>query len=381
MSLGSKELFHSNFLEFLWDINRSAFINMINKLSGSASMNLNPQQYELKRENKNFDICIYHKSNSKIIYDLVLENKVKSIPYKEQLQGYVKKVENNQNIKQNKCSFLLLTLSDSFPDMQFVNNPWKIITYKELSDEIKNFNSQIINSSQITQYINDYCKFIDNLEPLKSKLLPSGINSNEVLFKGTDIDNLKTIRLHDLYIKLRSSWFLMTLKKHLEDYFNLFPIVVHKYVANSGKGIYLNVDMFNATGQIAALIADGHGNTFEIVIQGDQYRHGINQHGIGTNTGNKYQRLNELFERLNKFKKAQYFLNSFPQLSTSNGVQPQKNNNFRGSNKICKKGPFDCIGEDCIYRYIKVDKVPIKDLISEMANDINTLYNNIPKLK
>ena len=33
MSLGSKELFHSNFLEYLWDEDTPAFIDMINELS------------------------------------------------------------------------------------------------------------------------------------------------------------------------------------------------------------------------------------------------------------------------------------------------------------------------------------------------------------
>ena len=39
LSLGSKELFHSNFLEFLWDIdknNRVLFIKIINKLLPDA---------------------------------------------------------------------------------------------------------------------------------------------------------------------------------------------------------------------------------------------------------------------------------------------------------------------------------------------------------
>lgn len=32
MSLGSKELFHSNFLEFIWDVNREFFIRIVNLL-------------------------------------------------------------------------------------------------------------------------------------------------------------------------------------------------------------------------------------------------------------------------------------------------------------------------------------------------------------
>ena len=32
LSLGSKELFHSNFLEFLWEHNHACFVGMINEL-------------------------------------------------------------------------------------------------------------------------------------------------------------------------------------------------------------------------------------------------------------------------------------------------------------------------------------------------------------
>ena len=89
MSLGSKELFHSNFLEYLWNVNQRAFIDMINSLpSGKLNKKLDSNQsnnYILGREVENFDICIFHNDNQGKVYDLVLENKVKSIPYKEQL--------------------------------------------------------------------------------------------------------------------------------------------------------------------------------------------------------------------------------------------------------------------------------------------------------
>ena len=53
MSLGSKELFHSNFLEYLWNVNREAFISIINEFNKKyESINLlsNNQKYELGRE-------------------------------------------------------------------------------------------------------------------------------------------------------------------------------------------------------------------------------------------------------------------------------------------------------------------------------------------
>ena len=93
MSLGSKELFHSNFLEFLWDTNYKAFIGMINNLLGKVVLFPDKEEgyYTFSREKENFDICIYHKekkqlkngkqgASEKTVYDVIIENKVKSIP-------------------------------------------------------------------------------------------------------------------------------------------------------------------------------------------------------------------------------------------------------------------------------------------------------------
>ena len=43
MSLGSKELFHSNFLEYLWSID--------------------PSHKMFVRDKENFDICLYHEES------------------------------------------------------------------------------------------------------------------------------------------------------------------------------------------------------------------------------------------------------------------------------------------------------------------------------
>ena len=90
LSLGSKELFHSNFLAFLWEQNHEAFLELLNDLCSSLiNVNdlLSKKELTLDREKENFDICIHHKEGKgkKEIYDIIIENKVKSIPYKEQL--------------------------------------------------------------------------------------------------------------------------------------------------------------------------------------------------------------------------------------------------------------------------------------------------------
>ena len=84
---------------------------MINQILPNNTLDPN-RQYQIGREKENFDICLFHKEKKKDVYDLVLENKVKSIPYKEQLIGYVNKVKESSP----HCRFILLTLSEDFPD-------------------------------------------------------------------------------------------------------------------------------------------------------------------------------------------------------------------------------------------------------------------------
>ena len=100
-SLSSKELFHSNFLEFLFQTDCEKFFNIIDQLLGT-NFSSAPNKYELSREKEKFDICISHKvktkrDNEADCYDLIIENKVKSIPYYTQLAGYQEKAD-----KQNK---------------------------------------------------------------------------------------------------------------------------------------------------------------------------------------------------------------------------------------------------------------------------------------
>ena len=72
MSLGSKELFHSNFLEFLWDLDHLKFIETVNYiLPNGRKIVFNPESV-FDREKENFDVCIHHFENrvSNLMYPL-----------------------------------------------------------------------------------------------------------------------------------------------------------------------------------------------------------------------------------------------------------------------------------------------------------------------
>lgn len=375
MSLGSKELFHSNFLEYLWDVDQEEFKKLINDVyPNTFDTNTN---YLLGREKKNFDICIYHKikgqrGGEKDVYDLIIENKVKSIPYKEQLDEY-----NNEAIKNNKnCRFILLSLSDKIPDLSEIKKQWEIVKYDILRDKIENhyLNNPNICSTRDKEYITDYCIFIEQMNKLVDKIIPNNIFVHP-LFEENDIDKLKKIRLHDLYIKLRCSWFVIELKKRITQNTQ----IIHKFSGVKQNQINLNIDINQGNGQIAAWICDNKNNVFEIVIQGDQYRHGINQRMILTPSKIKGERLNELYDKLKQLsdKRPLEFLN----FNGNNNVEPHTIKKFRDKNStLMKSGPFNCYGEDYIYRYIEANNHSTNMLLTMMLNDINAIFANIPCL-
>lgn len=377
MSLGSKELFHSNFLEFLWDVDQEAFKKLINAFFPCTF--IPGRNYLFGREKKNFDICIFHKEKGKgrgeiDVYDLIIENKVKSIPYKEQLMKYKKVAElNNVN-----CRFILLTLSDQFLGKTDINEQWIIVRYCQLRAIIVLYYLKLPNncSSKDKEYIKDYCDFIKQLNDLVGKIIPQNI-SNLPLFVKDDIEKLKVIRLHDLYIKLRCSWFVGELRKRI----TIQTQMVHKF-SDVGQGrVNLNIDINQGNGQVAAWICNGENNVFEIVIQGNQYRHGINQRNISTSAVGTEERLNDLYDRLKNLSdnRPLVFLN-FENNIFSTSVKPQTNKKFQKS-MLQKRGPFNCYGKDYIYRYIQIDeKDCVEKLFEMMLNDINDIYTNIPCL-
>ena len=94
LSLTSKELFHSNFLAWLGTQFPNQFSLMMSDLLDIKDYIL----YEsIKREYKHSDICFKMKNGSDI-KSVIIENKVKSIPYKEQLEQYSEKCSNDDSL-------------------------------------------------------------------------------------------------------------------------------------------------------------------------------------------------------------------------------------------------------------------------------------------
>ena len=133
LSLSSKELFHSNFLEWLSVVSPDKFKDLINKMAGCTITW--PAVWRVKREYNNFDLCIvaydqYDDPTDEGIDDdpdfrilVVVENKVKSIPYKEQLDRYETEAE-EVNTKYWKVLLSKTVDLKTYDGYSFKNGKW-----------------------------------------------------------------------------------------------------------------------------------------------------------------------------------------------------------------------------------------------------------------
>ena len=385
LSLGSKELFHSNFLEYLWDCSDSCFKEMIRSVCGESVLAEKGAQYCLSREKENFDICVYHTKDNKTYYDLIIENKVKSIPYKGQLVKYVEKVEaKRKKGDQFKTHYLLLSLAKHFPDRGdgdtiVVKNgqaSWKVIDFGRLKTVIE------AQKGWMTKpFVAKYCEFIGCLDLIGDKILANMLN--EYLFH--DVADFRKERLHDLYIKIRCNKFLLDLKgmlrKDISDENIPIEFSAHEEIRKRNeKGIYLNANIFSGAGQAAAFIyeeprkdkAGGYGDIYEIVVQGDQYRHGINRYQT-----EKHQKGN--IEEQKKLQAMWNALTADPTTFSSRFLTQDILGYPPHAQRKNSKKEFNSYNNDYVYKYIKIqterDNSPSKKKRSgyQLTPDVATL--------
>ena len=136
LSLCSKELFHSNFLAWIALINKGVFVSLLKSLGCECLWE--KEEWTVQREYMNFDLCITvpeqikKKTIKRVVF--ILENKVKSIPRKSQLDEYDMKIHHDSH-----CELLLLSMAKDYPDKQSIKaTDWKITNYGELAQCIRN---------------------------------------------------------------------------------------------------------------------------------------------------------------------------------------------------------------------------------------------------
>lgn len=366
LSLGSKELFHSNFLEFLWEQNPTAFLEMLKEIVTKEKdknqlqdliekIDKNKEYLKLAREKEHFDICIFHNEGNKIVYDIIIENKVKSIPYKKQLDGYVDKITQ----KKQTPIYVLLSLAKNFVLKKEISESWNVVDYKALESAIE---SQYKDKSI---YITDYCSLIKSLSELEDILA----QNHDVQYSQT-YNSLKEVRLHDLYLKQMGSIFIGELAEMIENRISKELIDFGDEDRNNDQNrLFLSSTMNNGKSTITASILKDQ-SFYTIQIEGDQYRHMYNSVGIAAKSRKPNSEKIDAKKLERKLKRIKYVLNFLKQEDQfKTKIQNVINKNY------CR------YGNDVVYRYKKYSDD--MNLLNIMADDVTNIYDVLfsPKQK
>jgi len=206
MSLGSKELFHSNILAWLMETN----IKIAEKIFHDWKIIYSKQNLidiKIERERYNIDLLVTVELTNKSKLLIVVENKLKSIPYPEQLDKYFEKINSLKEFNDINKKFILLSLTKPQFDLP---GKWEFKGYSDLSDAISNINSSDFNNKllhpinvilPIPKILEAYKSFIDKLVSLNDEVMQSKkynyyCESNEVM------KELRVIKIHDLFLKM-----------------------------------------------------------------------------------------------------------------------------------------------------------------------------------
>lgn len=409
LSLSSKELFHSNFLYWIYITNKGVFKELMKELGASTNDWGQDEDWEVKREYLNFDLSIVSNNQKKEKLFLVIENKVKSIPTAYQLEKYNDKIEKKKHKDVKK---ILLSLTKPCENCKKVNG-WEWKDYNTIADFL------IDNKEKFVDYkrdiVKDYAKFVKSLccvaEYWKDKgsdykrakfLMDFSIkeqgqvgDSDDQKVSDTSEPNDKLykeaidLRIHDLYGKYRTSLLKQKLLVMLSD-----KIKKGTMVNDAIKCVNLTIkpqDAYSNSQPILEVMITGigeHGNkseniepeAFFIQIQRNQYRHAINARCSGV--GGKDKKLNESIERIKDETNWHWFINPKLKANDDSNICFNHVNILDKSSQrkeVCSFAGYG--GVNFIYQYKNIkEEATIQEVLEAIVADVENIiknYNNL----
>jgi hypothetical protein len=236
LSLGAKELFHSDFLDWLSRSYPSSVMPIFAK-----RMTIYPNisvDWKVEREKGHQDLKFSFNDGSV----LVVENKVKSIPNKEQLQKYCHKY-----LGKPHHTFLLLSLLK--PEFITSNDDiiklgddchWAFLDYQRLAQELQSILPLV--EQQNTYHgklLSDYIEFIDLLSKIANASARVTESSENLFSYHQYMHILRDLRIHDLFYKSIFSNMAQLMITKLQ---NIGHIVQKDRSPNKGKKEEIFVD-------------------------------------------------------------------------------------------------------------------------------------------
>jgi hypothetical protein len=196
LSLSSKELFHSNFLYWIGQNYPLEFGKLFADYLSVKPEDLSIKPADIFREKENIDLSFKYSNGQEIL----IENKVKSVPYFQQLEKY----SENASVEKN---YILLSLSyPSFfqsKDKLVINKAtWYYLSYSELKNKLKSMSFNF-SSEYHRNIIEDYCVFIEGLVKVNElcNLYEEDFFDFHSIGTNKVYERLQEIRLHDFYLK------------------------------------------------------------------------------------------------------------------------------------------------------------------------------------
>lgn len=204
LSMSSLELFHSNFLEWLFDLDHEAFLKCFDLTVSNPAACTIEREYHLgttklaTRKNKQWvtDIAVFENGN----LILIIENKIKSTPSKGQLEN-----QNDLADKKAKgCKKVLLSLFEYSGTLHDFDS----VLYETLFGEIrKNYALH----SKFVPYIKDYCDMLQRLQLIidADSVVQDAFGKNSTKTKfftfHKDSLNLETCGIMDAFRKYQAA--------------------------------------------------------------------------------------------------------------------------------------------------------------------------------
>ena len=323
LSMSSLELFHSNFLEWLFDLDHKAFLECFSLTVSNPTACTIEREYHLGTtklatgKNKQWvtDIAVFENGN----LILIIENKIKSTPSKGQLL-------NQSTLAGGDCKKVLLSLFE-YSGARHYFIP---VLYKDLIGEIrKNYALH----SQFVPYIQDYCDMLERLQLIidADSVVQDASRKNSTKTKfftfHKDSPNLETCGIMDAFRKYQAA--------SLADEFE------NRFIAKNTTGLTMTCEHSLNNKHACATIAYKLNDRLNVGVQ-------IEHDQLRIFFEDKNKKFNELAVDT-------YWNNWFAPLT------PQGKSNQKGGPNYCS---YNMSKSLFIYRYVKLDDIFVSSPIT-----------------
>ena len=211
LSLASKELFHSNFLFWLYKLNPKAWHSVFEINDKIITTKLIREDGK-RITGENYTVVADLTGCNEEERVLIIENKVKDIPHEKQLHDLIRAFG-------EKPKYLLLTFVE--PDFT-PNFKWKVLLYKKMILNLEKYKSRFSTELYHQLLIEDYINLVKNTNLIYKQFPLTGnydFSKHSLSKKGKDglYNKFKEIKLWQAYQKIAGSRFVNEIGKSLKE--------------------------------------------------------------------------------------------------------------------------------------------------------------------